>query len=179
MSRIGRQPIAIPAGVTVSVEGTTITVKGPKGEISREIHKDMCLSVEDNAIHVKRPSDVPFHRALHGLTRSLVQNMVSGVSKGFERSLELVGVGYRASKSGQKLVINVGYSHPVEIEPPAGVSFDVPNPASIIVRGSDKEAVGQISANIRAVRPPEPYKGKGIRYVGEKVRRKVGKAGKK
>ncbi len=179
MSRIGRQPVAIPAGVSVELEGDTLRVKGPKGELSRQMHREIKVSIEDGMVHVVRPSDVPFHRALHGLTRSLISNMVDGVSKGFERALELVGVGYRASKAGEKLVINVGYSHPVEMEPPPGISFEVPNPSTIIVKGADKEAVGQVTANIREVRPPEPYKGKGIRYAGEKVRRKVGKAGKK
>jgi len=178
MSRIGKRPVVIPKGVTVQVEGNTIRVKGPKGELSRPLHKDMTVAVEGDQISVSRPSDSDEHKALHGLTRSLVANMVQGVSKGYEKSLELVGVGYRASKAGRKLVLSVGYSQPKEIDPPAGVEFDVPNPAAIVVKGPDKEAVGQIAANVRKVRPPEPYKGKGIRYLGETVRRKAGKAGK-
>lgn len=177
MSRIGKQPIQLPAGVTVQLEGKDLSVKGPKGALERRLHDDITLEIEGNVIRVLRPSDEPKHRALHGLTRSLVSNMVVGVSEGFERNLELVGVGYRASQSGTKLVINVGYSHPVEIEPPAGIEFLVPSPASIVVRGADKEMVGQMAADIRGVRPPEPYKGKGIRYAGEQVRRKAGKAG--
>ena len=179
MSRIGKQPVKLPAGVTVQIEGTAVKVKGPKGELARVLHKDMSIVAEGDSIRVERPSDQPDHRALHGLTRTLVANMVDGVSKGFERGLELVGVGYRVVKTGKKITINVGYSHPVEVAPPEGIEFDVPNPASVIVKGADKEVVGQTAANIRKVRPPEPYKGKGIRYVGEKVRRKVGKAGKK
>jgi len=179
MSRIGKLPISVPAGVTIHVEGSTVRVNGPKGELHRDLSPKMAIIVEGDTIRVERPSDLPQHRALHGLTRTLLNNMVVGVSKGFERSLELVGVGYRASKSGKKLVLNVGYSHPVEIDPPAGIDFEVPNAAAIVIKGADKEAVGQIAANVRMVRPPEPYKGKGIRYVGEYVRRKVGKAGKK
>jgi len=178
VSRIGRQPVVIPKGVTVQVEGNTVRVKGPKGELVRLLHKDITVSVEGDQVTVTRPSDIDEHRALHGLTRSLVANMVQGVSTGFEKALELVGVGYRASKAGRKLVLSVGFSQPKEIDPPAGIEFDVPNPAAVIVKGPDKEAVGQIAANVRKVRPPEPYKGKGIRYLGEAVRRKAGKAGK-
>ena len=178
MSRIGKRPVVIPEGVTVQVEGNTIRVKGPKGELVRLLHKDMTVLVEGDHISVGRPSDIDKHKALHGLTRSLVANMVQGVSKGYEKALELVGVGYRASKAGRKLMLSVGYSQPKEIDPPVGVEFDVPSPAAVIVRGPDKEAVGQVAANVRKVRPPEPYKGKGIRYLGEAVRRKAGKAGK-
>ncbi len=178
MSRIGKRPVTIPKGVTVQVEGNTIRVKGPKGELAKPFHRDITVLVEGDHISVGRPSDSDEHKALHGLTRSLVANMVQGVSRGYEKSLELVGVGYRASKAGRKLMLSVGYSQPKEIDPPAGVEFDVPNPAAVIVKGPDKEAVGQIAANVRKVRPPEPYKGKGIRYLGEVVRRKAGKAGK-
>lgn len=179
MSRIGKMPIKVPAGVNVAVEGNLVKVKGPKGEISREIHHDLSVDVADGQIRVNRPSDEREYKALHGLTRTLIANMVEGVTKGYQKSLELVGTGYRASKSGTKLVLTVGYSHPVEIEPPKGIEIEVPNPASIIVKGIDKETVGELSAKIRAVRAPEPYLGKGIRYAGEKVRRKVGKTGKK
>ncbi len=178
MSRIGKKPVAIPDGVTVSLDGTVLTVKGPKGELKREFHPDMIINIGEKEITVERPTDNKEHRALHGTTRSLINNMIEGVTKGFERSLELVGVGYRASKSGKKLVLNVGYSHPVEIEPEEGLDIEVPSQTKVIVKGIDKERVGALAANIRAVRPPEPYKGKGIRYEGEYVRRKVGKTGK-
>jgi large subunit ribosomal protein L6 len=179
MSRIGRLPVKVPAGVTIQIDGNTVTVNGPKGQLQRAFSSEMTIRVDGDAIVVERPSDLPKHKATHGLTRTLISNMVTGVSKGFEKSLELVGVGYRASKSGQKLVLNVGYSHPVEMDPPTGIDFEVPSQSSIIIRGADREKVGQVAANVRKVRPPEPYKGKGIRYVGEYVRRKVGKAGKK
>lgn len=179
MSRIGRKPITIPSGVDVTLDNTLITVKGPKGALSRELHKDMKLSVQDNVLTVERPSDNKLHRSLHGTTRSVVQNMVSGVTDGFVKNLELVGVGYRANKSGNKLVLNVGYSHPVEIEPESGIEFEVPSNTKIIVRGIDKELVGATAAKIRSVREPEPYKGKGIKYEGERILRKEGKAGKK
>jgi large subunit ribosomal protein L6 len=179
MSRIGKLPVKVPAGVTIQIDGSTVTVNGPKGQLSREFSREMTIRVDGDTIVVERPSDLPKHKAFHGLTRTLISNMVVGVSKGFEKSLELVGVGYRASKAGSKLVLNVGYSHPVEMDPPAGIDFEVPNQASIIIRGADREMVGQVAANVRKVRPPEPYKGKGIRYIGEYVRRKVGKAGKK
>ncbi|WP_099364826.1 50S ribosomal protein L6 [Fredinandcohnia onubensis] len=178
MSRIGKKPIEIPSGVTVTFNGNTVTVKGPKGELTRAFHPDMQINVEENVISVTRPTDNKEHRALHGTTRSLLGNMVEGVSKGFERGLELIGVGYRAQKSGNKLVLNVGYSHPVEIVPETGVEIDVPSNTKIIVKGIDKERVGALAANIRGVRPPEPYKGKGIRYEGEFVRRKEGKTAK-
>ncbi|WP_077620227.1 50S ribosomal protein L6 [Bacillus sinesaloumensis] len=178
MSRIGKKPIEIPTGVTVSFNGNTVTVKGPKGELTRTFHPDMQINVEENVISVARPTDNKEHRALHGTTRSLLGNMVEGVSKGFERGLELIGVGYRAQKAGNKLVLNVGYSHPVEIVPETGVEIDVPSNTKVIVKGIDKERVGALAANIRGVRPPEPYKGKGIRYEGEFVRRKEGKTAK-
>ncbi|ASS89826.1 MAG: 50S ribosomal protein L6 [Bacillaceae bacterium] len=178
MSRVGKKPLEIPSGVTVTINGNTVTVKGPKGELTRTFHPDMDIKVEDQVLTVTRPSDNKEHRALHGTTRSLLANMVEGVSKGFEKSLELIGVGYRASKSGKKLVLNVGYSHPVEYEPEQGIEIDVPSQTKIVVKGTDKERVGAVAANIRAVRPPEPYKGKGIRYEGEYVRRKEGKTAK-
>ncbi|MEY9096957.1 50S ribosomal protein L6 [Paenibacillus sp. RC84] len=179
MSRIGRKPITVPSGVDVKLENTTITVKGPKGTLSRELHKDMKVSVQDNVITVERPSDHKLHRSLHGTTRSVLNNMVTGVTQGFEKNLELVGVGYRANKTGNKLVLNVGYSHPVEINPEGGIEFDVPSNTKVIVKGIDKELVGATAAQIRAVREPEPYKGKGIKYEGERIIRKEGKAGKK
>ena len=178
MSRIGKKPIEIPAGVTVTNNNNTVTVKGPKGELTRSFNADIEIKVEENIITVSRPSDAKEHRALHGTTRALLSNMVEGVSKGFEKSLELIGVGYRAQKQGKKLVLNVGYSHPVEIEPEEGIEVEVPANTKIIVKGTDKERVGALAANIRDVRPPEPYKGKGIRYEGEFVRRKEGKTGK-
>ncbi|MBB6734964.1 50S ribosomal protein L6 [Cohnella zeiphila] len=179
MSRIGRKPIQVPNGVNVNLDNNLITVKGPKGTLSRELHKDMKVSVEGDVITVERPSDQKLHRSLHGTTRSVVANMVGGVTEGFAKNLELVGVGYRASKSGEKLVLNVGYSHPVEFVPENGIEFEVPAQNRIIVKGIDKEVVGAIAAKVRAVRPPEPYKGKGIKYEGERILRKEGKAGKK
>jgi len=179
MSRIGKKLLEIPAGVTINIaDDNTVTVKGPKGELSRTFNPDMKIVIEDNVLTVTRPSDAKEHRALHGTTRSLLGNMVEGVSKGFERGLELIGVGYRASKSGNKLVLNVGYSHPVEITPESGIEIEVPSQTKVLVKGTDKERVGAIAANIRDVRPPEPYKGKGIRYEGEQVRRKEGKTAK-
>jgi large subunit ribosomal protein L6 len=179
MSRIGRKPIQVPASVNVNLENNVITVKGPKGSLSRELHKDMKVSFAENVISVERPSDHKLHRALHGTTRSVVANMVSGVTDGYAKNLELVGVGYRASKSGDKLVLNVGYSHPVEFNPENGIEFEVPAQNKIIVKGIDKELVGAMAAKIRAVREPEPYKGKGIKYENERILRKEGKAGKK
>jgi large subunit ribosomal protein L6 len=178
MSRVGKKPIEIPTGVTVTINVNTVTVKGPKGELSRDFHPEITINVEENVINVVRPTDNKEHRALHGTTRSILASMVEGVSKGFERGLELIGVGYRATKSGNKLVLNVGYSHPVEIVPESGVEVDVPSNTKVIVKGIDKERVGALAANIRDVRPPEPYKGKGIRYEGEAVRRKEGKTAK-
>jgi len=177
MSRIGKKPIEIPKGVEVKIEGNVVTVKGPKGTLTKEFHKDMQILQEDGKILVKRPSDDKEHKALHGLTRSLLANMVSGVVNGYEKALVLEGVGYRASKQGNKLVLNVGFSHPVEIEAPKGIDFEVPAQNKIIVRGIDKELVGITAAKIRSVKEPEPYKGKGIRYENEVVRRKAGKAG--
>ncbi|MEF3303351.1 50S ribosomal protein L6 [Paenibacillus sp. GYB003] len=179
MSRIGRKPIAIPAGVNVSLDNTVITVKGPKGTLSRELHKDMKVVVGDGVINVERPSDNKLHRSLHGTTRSVINNMVSGVTEGYSKALDLVGVGYRANKAGNKLVLNVGYSHPVEIVPENGIEFDVPSNTKIIVKGIDKELVGATAAKVRSVREPEPYKGKGIKYENERILRKEGKAGKK
>lgn len=178
MSRIGKKPIEIPSGVTITMNGNTVTVKGPKGELSRDFNPDMDFKLEENILTVSRPSDSKQHRALHGTTRSLVSNMIEGVSKGFEKTLELIGVGYRAQKQGKKLVLNVGYSHPVEFEPEEGLEVEVPANTKVIVKGISKERVGALAADIRAVRPPEPYKGKGIRYEGEYVRRKEGKTGK-
>ncbi|HOB09149.1 MAG: 50S ribosomal protein L6 [Limnochordia bacterium] len=178
MSRIGKQPVKIPAGVEVTQSDHQLTVKGPKGTLVKELHPDMNITVENGEIRVTRPSDEKEHRSLHGLTRTLIANMIEGVTKGFERNLEIVGVGYRAQKQGNKLVLSIGYSHPVEIVPEAGMEIDVPAPNRITVRGIDKELVGQLAANIRKVRPPEPYLGKGIRYEGERVIRKAGKAGK-
>ncbi|MFC3885307.1 50S ribosomal protein L6 [Bacillus songklensis] len=179
MSRVGKKPLEIPAGVTITNNNNTVTVKGPKGELTRTFHPDIEIKVEDNVINVSRPSDQKEHRALHGTTRSILGNMVEGVTKGFERGLELIGVGYRAQKQGNKVVLSVGYSHPVEIVPEAGIEIDVPTQTKLVVKGIDKERVGAVAANIRDVRPPEPYKGKGIRYEGEFVRRKEGKTAKK
>ncbi|WP_442602737.1 50S ribosomal protein L6 [Paenibacillus sp. KN14-4R] len=179
MSRIGRKPITIPSGVTVTLDNTLITVKGPKGTLTRDLHKDMKVSVQDDMINVERPSEHKLHRSLHGTTRSVIANMVNGVTEGYVKSLELVGVGYRANKTGDKLVLNVGYSHPVEFTPAAGIEFEVPVNTKVIVKGIDKELVGAIAAKIRSVREPEPYKGKGIKYEGERILRKEGKAGKK
>ncbi|MFT7791454.1 UNVERIFIED_CONTAM: 50S ribosomal protein L6 [Escherichia coli] len=178
MSRVGKKPIEVPAGVTVTIDKSTVTVKGPKGELTRTFNSDIAIILEESVINVTRASDAKEHRALHGTTRALLANMVEGVSKGFERGLELIGVGYRAQKQGSKLVLNVGYSHPVEIEPEAGIEIEVPSATKVVVKGTNKERVGALAANIRDVRPPEPYKGKGIRYEGEYVRRKEGKTGK-
>jgi large subunit ribosomal protein L6 len=179
MSRVGRKPIDIPNGVDVKYSDTVITVKGPKGTLSRELHKEMIIKVEDQTVTVERPSDNKMHRSLHGTTRSVIANMISGVSEGFVKTLELVGVGYRVNKTGEKVVLSVGYSHPVEIVPSSGIEFDVPSNTKIIVKGIDKELVGATAAKIRSVREPEPYKGKGIKYEGERILRKEGKAGKK
>ncbi|UOY91493.1 50S ribosomal protein L6 [Ectobacillus sp. JY-23] len=179
MSRIGKKILEIPAGVTITVsENNTVTVKGPKGELSRTFNAAIAVKIEDNILTVERPSDQKEHRALHGTTRALIGNMVEGVTNGFQRNLELIGVGYRAQKQGNKLVLNVGYSHPVEITPEAGIEIEVPANTKIVVKGIDKQRVGELAANIRAVRAPEPYKGKGIRYEGENVRRKEGKTAK-
>jgi len=178
MSRIGRLPIPIPNNVQVQIEGTTVTVKGPNGQLTRELHPDMSLHLDDGNLTVTRPSDQPKHRALHGLTRALLANMVAGVSTGFSRTLELLGVGYRAQQMGPAIQIAVGFSHPVDVKPPEGITLEVEGTSKIHIRGIDKELVGQTAAEIRMIRPPEPYKGKGIRYEGEHVRRKAGKAGK-
>jgi len=178
MSRIGLKLIDIPEGVEVKVDGSTVSVKGPKGELSQELTDTMGVNIEDNVITIERKSEDKESRSLHGTTRSLISNMVEGVSKGFQKELEIIGVGYRAQKQGTKLVVNAGYSHPVEIEQEENIEFDVPKNTEIIVKGIDKERVGAIAANIRAIRSPEPYKGKGIRYKGEYVRRKEGKTAK-
>lgn len=177
MSRIGKMPITVPAGVTVTVENNVVSVKGPKGELSREINKDMIIKQENGVVTVERPSDEQNHRAMHGLSRTLINNMVVGVTAGFSKNLEIAGVGYRAAKAGNNLNLTMGFSHPVVIEPPTGIVIDVPAPTKITVNGISKEAVGAMAAKIRSIREPEPYKGKGIRYEGEFVRRKVGKAG--
>ncbi len=177
MSRIGRLPVAIPTGVDVKINGKEITVKGPKGTLTQVFHPDMVIEKEGNEILVKRPSEQKKHKALHGLTRSLINNMVIGVTDGFSKALEINGVGYRAQKQGKKLVLTLGYSHPVELEEPADITIDVPAQNQIIVRGIDKQAVGEIAAKIREKRPPEPYKGKGIKYANETILRKEGKAG--
>lgn len=178
MSRIGRAPIEIPAGVEVKINNNDIEVKGPKGKLNREIHPDMQVELSGDTIVVTRPSDGKEHRSLHGLTRSLIANMVQGVTAGYSRNLEIIGVGYRAAKQGNKLVLSLGYSHSIEVEPAPGIEIEVPTPTKISVTGVDKELVGQTAANIRDFRKPEPYLGKGIRYEGEQVRRKAGKAGK-
>ena len=177
MSRVGRMPIDVPPGVEVTIKGSDVSVKGPKGELSRSLHPDMVISLEDGKVTVSRPTDSRDHRALHGLTRSLLANMVEGVAEGFQKNLELSGVGYRAQKVGDKLVLQLGYSHPVEITPPPQVSVAVEGTNRISVVGIDKQLVGEVAAKIRAMKPPEPYKGKGVRYVGERIRRKAGKAG--
>ena len=179
MSRIGNKPITVPEGVEVKLDGQNLTVKGPKGTLVKELHKNMKINVEANVITVVRPDNEPYNRSLHGLTRTLINNMIEGTTKGFERKLEVNGVGYRASKQGTKLVLNLGYSHPVEMEAPEGITFEVPNPNEIFVKGMDKELVGQTAAVIRTKRPPEVYRGKGIKYAEETIRRKEGKAGKK
>jgi large subunit ribosomal protein L6 len=178
MSRIGRLPVPVPSGVDVSIDGRRLTVKGPKGELTRELHPDMLVAQEDDRLVVTRPTEQKHHKQLHGLTRTLVNNMVMGVTTGYRKGLEITGVGYRAALVGQKLQLSLGYSHPVEIEPPAGITFELENPTRLAVVGIDKELVGQVAATVRSSRKPEPYKGKGVRYAGERVRRKAGKAGK-
>ncbi len=180
MSRIGKKPVQLPEGVKATVEGNTVRVEGPKGKLEKKFHRDMIIKkIDDRTLVVERPSDNKLHKSLHGLTRTLLNNMVQGVANGYQKNLELSGVGYRAALQGKKLVLTVGYSHPVEIVPPAGIEIEVPAPNKISVKGIDKELVGAVAANIRAVREPEPYKGKGIKYEGERIRRKVGKAGAK
>jgi len=175
MSRIGRRPIAVPDGVTVDAKPGVVSVKGPKGELSQVVSPDMKVTQENGTLSVERPTDRGEHRALHGLTRSLIANMVVGVTDGYEKRLEIQGVGYRARLQGKALELSVGYSHPISISAPDGIEFEVPAPTQVIIRGIDKQLVGEIAARIRRTRPPEPYKGKGIRYAGEHVRRKVGK----
>ena len=175
MSRIGKKPIPVPTGVTVSIEPELVRVHGPRGELQERIHRDIAVEQDGEELLVKRPTDRGEHRALHGLTRSLIANMVEGVTTGFEKRLEIQGVGYRAQLKGQDLELALGYSHPVSIEAPEGIEFEVPQPTEVIVKGIDKQLVGQVAADIRKRRPPEPYKGKGIRYEGEYVARKVGK----
>jgi large subunit ribosomal protein L6 len=178
MSRIGRLPIPVPSGVDVTIDGRQVTVKGPKGTLSRALHPDMTVSREDGTLVVTRPTEQKTHKQLHGLTRTLVNNMVVGVTDGYRKGLEITGVGYRAALSGKKLQLNLGYSHQIEIDPPEGITFEVENPTRLAVVGIDKELVGQVAAQVRATRKPEPYKGKGVRYSGEYIRRKAGKAGK-
>jgi large subunit ribosomal protein L6 len=175
MSRIGRRPVPLPPGVTAAIAGQTVTVKGPKGELSRTIHRELGVALEDGTVVVRRPSDEPRHKALHGLTRTLIANMVEGVTAGFSRSLELQGVGYKAEVKPFGVQLVVGFSHPVPFHAPKGVTITVVNNVQVTVAGLDKELVGQVAAELRAIRPPEPYKGKGIRYAGEQVRRKAGK----
>ena len=179
MSRIGKMPITVPAGVTVTIENNYVTVKGPKGELACQISKNMKLTLDNGVLTVERPNDEKENRALHGLSRTLINNMVVGVTQGFSKTLEINGVGYRAALQGKNINFTLGFSHPVIKEPPAGITFEVPSPNKIVVSGANKEVVGAVAADIRTLRPPEPYKGKGIRYEGEFVRRKVGKAGAK
>ena len=177
MSRIGRLPITVPSGVDVTIDGRNVTVTGPKGSLSRALHPDMTVSREEGTIVVTRPTEQKTHKQLHGLTRTLVNNMVVGVTDGYRKGLEITGVGYRAVKVGEKLQLSLGYSHQIEIDPPSGISFELENPTRLAVIGIDKELVGQIAAQVRSTRKPEPYKGKGVRYAGEKIRRKAGKIG--
>jgi large subunit ribosomal protein L6 len=177
MSRIGRKPVPVPNGVTVTVNGNTISVKGPKGELSRKLHPDMQVAVENGTVNVTRPSDEQNHRALHGLTRSLIANMVEGVTQGYRKQLEITGVGYKAEVKPFGLQLALGFSHPVEYRAPAGIKLSAPQPTAVVIEGADKEKVGQVAAEIRALRKPEPYKGKGVKYQGEQIRRKAGKAG--
>jgi large subunit ribosomal protein L6 len=177
MSRIGKKPVTIPKGVTVTVDGLTVRVKGPRGELSRVVHPTMKVAVDNGAVSVARPSDEPEHKALHGLTRTLLANMVEGVTTGFRKQLEIVGVGYKAEGRPYGLQLALGFSHPVDYRAPAGIKLSAPQPTSIVIEGANKEVVGQVAAELRSLRPPEPYKGKGIKYVGEQVRRKAGKAG--
>ena len=177
MSRIGKRPVPVPNGVTVTVNGNAITVKGPKGELSRKLHQDMQVKVENGTVVVNRPSDEDMHRALHGLTRSLIANMVEGVTQGYKKQLEITGVGYKAEVRPYGLQLSLGFSHIIEYKAPAGIKLTAPQPTAVVIEGADKEKVGQVAAEIRALRKPEPYKGKGIRYAGEVIRRKAGKAG--
>jgi large subunit ribosomal protein L6 len=177
MSRIGKKPVPIPKAVTVTVEGSTVRVKGPRGELSRVVHPTMSVTLADGTVVVTRPSDEPKHKALHGLTRTLIANMIEGVTAGFRKQLEIIGVGYKAESRPFGLQLALGFSHPVDYRAPAGIKLSAPQPTAIVVEGANKEVVGQVAAELRSLRPPEPYKGKGIKYVGEQVRRKAGKAG--
>jgi large subunit ribosomal protein L6 len=177
MSRIGKQPVALPNGVTVNVNGQTVTVKGPKGELKRNLHPDLTISVANNEITVSRPSDEERHKALHGLSRTLIANMVEGVTKGYQKQLEITGVGYKAEVKPYGLQLSLGFSHVIEVKAPPGIKLSAPQPTQIVVDGADKETVGRLAAEIRQLRKPEPYKGKGIKYAGEVIRRKAGKAG--
>jgi large subunit ribosomal protein L6 len=177
MSRIGRKPIPVPKGVTVTLEGNVVRVKGPKGELERILHPAITAAQEDGTVVMARPSDEPEHRALHGLSRTLVANMIEGVTKGFQKTLEITGVGYKAEPRPYGLQLALGFSHAVQFRAPAGIKLSAPNPTTVIVEGANKEIVGQVAAELRGLRPPEPYKGKGIKYAGEQVRRKAGKAG--
>lgn len=178
MSRIGKKPVTIPAGVEVKIDGTTVTVKGPKGTLTQEVHPNMTIKVEGTELTVSRPNDNKENRALHGLTRSLIANMVEGVTEGFKKTLQVNGVGYRVAKQGKTLVMNLGFSHQVNVDEEDGITIDVPDPNTIVISGPDKQQVGQFAAEVREKRPPEPYKGKGIKYADEVIRRKEGKAGK-
>ena len=178
MSRIGNKPVQIPAGVEVAVNGNNVTVKGPKGQLDLDVYEKLTVTVEENVLHVSRPDDERETRARHGLTRALIHNMVVGVSEGFEKQLELAGVGYRVQQKGKNLEFSLGFSHPVIVEAPEGITFEVPDNTHVNIKGIDKQQVGQVAAEIRGKRPPEPYKGKGIHYVGEHIRRKLGKAAK-
>jgi large subunit ribosomal protein L6 len=177
MSRIGKHPVAVPNGVTVSLEGNTLKVKGPRGELTRTFHPDMKLKVDNGSVVVERPSEDSKHKALHGLSRTLVSNMVEGVTKGYQKQLEIVGVGYKAETRPYGLQLALGFSHPVEYRAPQGIKLSAPQPTQILIDGANKEIVGQVAAELRSLRPPEPYKGKGIKYAGEQIRRKAGKAG--
>ncbi len=177
MSRIGKKPITVPSGVTVTVDGQNVVVKGPKGELKRTVHQFISVELKDGVLTLGRPSDEQQHKAMHGMSRSLVQNMVDGVTKGFQKQLEIVGVGYKAENRPYGLQLALGYSHSIEYKAPAGIKLTAPQPTSILIDGADKEKVGQVAAELRGLRPPEPYKGKGIKYAGEQIRRKAGKAG--
>jgi large subunit ribosomal protein L6 len=178
MSRIGKQPITIPSGVEVAVDGSRVSVKGPRGALEQRFHPELRITLDDGRVRVERPSEERLHRSLHGLTRSLIANMVEGVTNGFEKRLEIIGVGYRAALKGRDLEISAGYSHPVPYKAPEGIEFEVPGPTRVVIRGIDKQLVGEVAAEIRKIRKPEPYKGKGIRYEGEEVKKKAGKAAK-
>lgn len=177
MSRIGKKPVSVPGGVTVTIDGRTVRVKGPRGELSRDFHPEMNLVLEENAVTVSRPSDEPRHKALHGLSRTLVANMIEGVTQGYKKQLEITGVGYKAELKPYGLLMSLGYSHTIEVKAPAGIKLSAPQPTTVVIEGADKEVVGRVAAEIRKLRKPEPYKGKGVRYSTEVIRRKAGKAG--